>query len=145
MSGAADKLARTRLALIEAVHRKEQGGRRTPMGAMSEHEGEQWDAAEAEAASGGGGWPGGVKRAARSWWRNHPARFGLQVATPMLSSYARRKPLQYLAIAAAAGAVLVVARPWRLVSVGGLLMAVARSPQLASVIMAAMSSANEDE
>lgn len=179
MSGASDRLARTRLALIEYVQRKEERSqRRGPLGALGAlmgrnretpspqvqahegHEGrpdahgagepmpadaEPWDAARAAAASGGGGWPGGLKRAVRSWWRHHPARLGLQVATPALAAYGRQKPMQYLGIAAVAGAVFVVARPWRLISVGGLLLALARSPQLAGVLMAAMSSADEPD
>lgn len=158
MSAAADRLARSRLALIEYVQRKEERShRRGPLASLLgrgeagpppdeagvEAEGDigPW----ADAAAGGGGMAGGLRRALRSWWRHHPARLGLQVATPALSSYGGRKPLQYLGIAAVAGAVLVIARPWRMVSAGSVLLALARSPQLAGVLMAAMSSADEPE
>jgi hypothetical protein len=80
------------------------------------------------------------------YWRHHPARMGLQVAEPLISDYARRSPATFLGIAAVAGAVFMVARPWRLISVTGLLIALAKSPQLAAVVMSAMSGADmEDE
>ena len=47
----------------------------------------------------------------RAWWRHHPAHMALELATPALSGYARRKPVQFLGIAAAVGAVVLVARP----------------------------------
>ena len=67
---------------------------------------------------------------------------GLELATPALSAYAGRKPLQFLGIAAAAGAVVVIARPWRLISVTGLLVAIAKSSQLSTVLMSALSAAD---
>ncbi len=143
MSAPADRLARSRLAIIEYVHRKEV--RHDRLQAPGGYEdGEQWEAAQAAAAS-GGGWFTRVKRAARSYWRHHPARMGVEVAKPMLSAYARRQPAAYVGIAAAAGALLMVARPWRLVSVTGVLVGLAKSPQLASVVMAAMSGGDGDD
>jgi hypothetical protein len=146
MSAAGDRLARSRLAIIEHVHRKEGRPRAKAMRARGEKEdGEQWEAAEAAAASGGGGWFSRIGRAAKSYWRHHPARMGVQVATPLLSQFARRKPVAYVGIAAVAGAVIMIARPWRLVSVTGVLVALAKSPQLAGVVMSAMSGGNFDE
>lgn len=148
VTAAADRLARTRLALIEHVHRKEtKSGRRQAQHARGEHEdGEQWEAAKAAAASGrGGGLFSRIGRAARSYWRHHPARVGVQVATPILSQFARRNPLAYVGIAAVAGAVFMVARPWRLISVTGVLVALAKSPQLAGVVMSAMQGSEFDD
>lgn len=145
-SEAADRLARTRLALIEHVHRKEiRKDKKVQAGRPEHKEGEQWEAAEAAAATGRGGWFSRVKRAAKTYWYHHPARMGLDVATPLLSSYARKSPVTYLAIAAAAGAVFAVARPWRLLSVGGVLVALAKSPQLAAVVMSAMSGGEHED
>jgi hypothetical protein len=147
MSDAADRLARTRLALIEFVHRKEIRKDKKVQAGLGEHkEGEQWEAAEKAAAHSHGGWFTRVKTAAKVYWRHHPARMGLQVAEPLVSNYARRSPATFLGIAALAGAVFMVARPWRLISVTGLLIALAKSPQLAAVVMSAMSGADmEDE
>lgn len=147
MTAAGDRLARSRLALIEHVHRKERKpDRARARQARGEHEdGEQWEAAEAAAATGGGGWFSRVGRAAKSYWRHHPARVGLQMATPVLSQVASRRPLAYVGIAAVAGAVFMMARPWRLISVTGVLIALAKSPQLAGVVMSAMQGSDYDD
>jgi hypothetical protein len=139
MSAAGDRLARTRLAIIEHVNRKER--RKDPYA----DEDDPWGAAEAAAASSGGGWFSRVKSAAKSYWRHHPARMGLQMATPALSAYARQHPGTYIGVAAVAGAVFMIARPWRLISITGVLVALAKSPQLAGVVMSAMSGGGFDE
>jgi hypothetical protein len=141
MTAASDRLARSRLALIEHVHRKER--KRGP--AREGEDGEQWEAAKAAASSKGGGWFSRIGRAAKSYWRHHPARVGVQMATPVLSQFARRNPLAYMGVAAVAGAVFMVARPWRLISVTGLLVALAKSPQLAGVVMSAMQGSGFDD
>jgi hypothetical protein len=147
VTAAGARLDRTRLALIEHVHRKERKPARAQAQAVrGEHEkGEQWEAAQAAASRGGGTWFTRIGRAAKSYWRHHPARMGVQVATPLLSRFARRQPLAYVGIAAAAGALFLVARPWRLISVTGVLVALAKSPQLAGVVMSAMSGGDYDD
>jgi len=147
MSEASDKLARSRLALIEHVHRKQRKPDKAQVQRArgEKEEGEQWEAAEAAASSGRGGWFKHIGRAAKAYWRHHPARVGVQMATPMLSTYARKHPAAYLGAAAAAGVIFMIVRPWRLISVTGLLVALAKSPQLASVVMAAMSGADQGE
>ena len=140
MSDAADKLARSRLALIEHIQRRERRdekkeARRARERAEQDEEG--WD--QSEASDDPAGWFARFKHAARAWWRSHPARLGLEVATPVLSDYAARKPAQFLGIAAAAGAIVMVTRPWRLISVTGLVVAMLKSSQLSSVVMSAMS------
>jgi len=139
MSDAADKLARTRLAIIEHVYRKEI---RRDKRASEDEEAHPHDQAKAAMRSGR---MGRVRRAARSYWRHHPARMGVQMAVPFLSKYARRHPLAYLGIAAAAGGLLMASRPWRLISVTGILVALAKSPQLAGLIMSAMSGTDYDD
>jgi hypothetical protein len=137
MSQAGDKLAATRRAIIEqAQHRdrrREHADR--PSGGIGQTAG---DAAE---DGDEGGWLGGLGHALKTWWRHHPAHMALELATPVLSGYARRKPLQFLGIAAAAGAVIVVARPWKLISATGLLMAVLKSSQVTGLVLSAMSAA----
>jgi hypothetical protein len=152
MSDAGDKLARTRLAIIEQVQRRGRGNRddgpsrqQRDQERQREHSQAGWtsyDEREREARGGIGGWFGHAKRAIRTWWRHHPAHMGVELATPMLSNYAYRKPVQFLAIAAALGAVVVVARPWRLITVGGLLAAVLKSSQVSTLVMSALSAAD---
>jgi hypothetical protein len=145
VSAASDNLARSRLAIIEHVYRKEARKDRFARASQQvQADGEQWEAAQSAAAS-GGGWFGRVKRAAKSYWRHHPARMGLQLAEPVLASYARKQPVAYVSIAAGAGAILLIARPWRLISVTGVLVALAKSPQLAGVVMSTMSGSDWDD
>jgi hypothetical protein len=143
MSAAGDKLARSRLAIIEHVHRKENKHERREARREQAQEGELPPWAQYEDEGGGvSGWLHSLKRAATNWWRTHPASLGLELATPMLSSFAARKPAQFLGIAAVAGAVFMVARPWRLISATGLIVALVKSSQLSSVVMSAMSAAD---
>lgn len=142
MSDAADRLARTRLAIINQIQK---GDRRPPRRAQRPRDGTAaatpeesgtWD------AGGTAGWLGQLRYALGTWWRHHPAHMGLELATPVLSAYAARKPAQYLGIAAAIGALVVIIRPWRLISVTGLLVAFAKSSQLSSLVLSALSAAD---
>ncbi|MES3004327.1 MAG: hypothetical protein V4787_26790 [Pseudomonadota bacterium] len=150
MSDAADRLARSRLAILQQIERREKRG----SGRDSRREGERAETrARAQAAGdagqddyddrdSSGGWFGNARNALRIWWRHHPAHMGLELATPMLSAYARKKPVQFLGIAAAVGAVVVVAKPWRLISATGLVMALLKSSQISSLVMSAMAGAD---
>ena len=144
MSDAADRLARTRLAIIKQIQQPEGRNERGDKHRQRERESRVDDATEPASIGPGGasGWFARFRQAASTWWRYHPAHMGLELATPALSAFAERKPMQYLGVAAAIGAVVIIARPWRLISVGGLLMAVARSSQLSSVLLSALSAAD---
>lgn len=80
-----------------------------------------------------------LTRTARAWWRHHPAKLALQIAEPVLDKYAQDKPFQLLGIAAATGAAIVLVRPWRLVSVTGLLLTTLKSSGLANVALSLVS------
>jgi hypothetical protein len=143
MSDAADRLARTRLAIIEQVKRRDRrpGGRDAR---ERERAREQRAAGESRTEHAGGdeGWFGHIRQALGTWWRHHPAHMGVELATPLLSAYAQRKPLQFLGIAAVVGAVVMVARPWRLISATGIVVALVKSSQLSSLLMSALSAAD---
>jgi hypothetical protein len=143
MSDAADRLARTRLAIIEQVKRRDRrpGGRDAR---ERERTREQRAAGESRTEHAGGdeGWFGHIRQALGTWWRHHPAHMGVELATPLLSAYAQRKPLQFLGIAAVVGAVVMVARPWRLISATGIVVALVKSSQLSSLLMSALSAAD---
>jgi hypothetical protein len=141
MSAAADKLARTRLAIVDHIHRRDARHDRAQERQDGEADNGEWQEEEPR-RHGPAGWFSSLRNAAGAWWRHHPARMGVELATPALSQYAHRKPLQFLAIAAAVGAVTVVARPWRLISVTGLLVALLKSSQLSGLVMSAMSAAD---
>jgi hypothetical protein len=143
MTDAADKLARSRLALIEHIQRRDEkkdARRAARERDQSEQDEPDWD--QSAAADGFARWFATFKRAALAWWRSHPARLGVELATPVLSSYAKRKPFHLLGIAAAVGAVVALTRPWRLISVTGLVVTLLKSSQLSSVVMSAMQTAD---
>ena len=81
------------------------------------------------------------RQVVRAWWRNHPANLALDVARPVIGSYAERHPFQLLGISAGLGAAVVLMRPWRLMSLTGVLMAAVKSPQLSGVISSLLSGA----
>jgi hypothetical protein len=81
---------------------------------------------------------GPLGEAAAAYWKHHPLRLALELATPTLSRFAQRRPVAFLAASAAAGAVIYVARPWRLISVTGLALAALRSPQVSGALIGAL-------
>jgi len=74
-----------------------------------------------------------LRQAARSWWRSQPAHLALELGQPVFEKYARAHPVKVLALSAGAGAALVLARPWRLISITGVLVAVLKSAQLSAL------------
>ena len=76
----------------------------------------------------------------RVWWRHHPAKLAIDIAEPALQQYARHKPYQLIGMATVAGLAAVFIRPWRLVSITGLLIATAKSSGLVNVALSLASS-----
>ena len=146
MSDASDKMDRNRQAILVYVARRERrhDPREEPRRGYPGAE----EAAEGYAFSGdelpppGGGWFGHLSQAVRTWWRYHPAHMAVELASPVLHEYARRKPLQLVGISLAAGAALTFARPWRLISITTIVVAMLKSSQLSHLLMAAMSAAD---
>ena len=141
MSTASDKLALSRQAIVEHIARRQR--KHDP---REERAGQAFSPGFAdlgdEPPPPGSGWFGHLGHAVRTWWRYHPAHMAVDLASPVLRSYAARKPLQLLGIALAAGAALTFARPWRLISITTLLVALLKSSQLSHLFMAAMSAAD---
>ena len=142
MSDASEKLARSRQAILEHVarrHRRHDPHMETAAGfaepGAAAHE-------EDDAPDPGSGWLGHMKHAVRTWWRYHPAHMAVELVTPLARDYARRKPAQLLGISLAAGAVLMFARPWKLISAGTILVALLKSGQLSHLVTAAMSASD---
>ena len=75
---------------------------------------------------------------AERWWRRHPANAAGQLARPVLDRYARENPAKLVAAAAAAGALIVLVRPWRLLSVGALVAAALKSSDIADMVTTVM-------
>ncbi|MBA2964606.1 MULTISPECIES: hypothetical protein [Ramlibacter] len=142
MSTGGEQLERTRLAILDYVHRKELRKK----GLQAEDLGAQFEPGEPPPRTrrrrSGPDWLEHARDIVEDWWRYHPAHMAVDLARPALASYARRKPMQFLGIAAATGAVLVLLRPWKLISATGVLVALAKSPQVASLVMSAMASSH---
>ncbi len=78
------------------------------------------------------------------WWRRHPANAMLQLARPVLGRYARQKPAKLIAIAAGTGALLIVIKPWRLLSLTALLAAVLKTSDVADMVTSLVHNTNAD-
>lgn len=80
-----------------------------------------------------------AKQVASAWWRGHPARLAVDFAGPVLQTYAEQRPLRLLGISAGIGAAAVVLRPWRLISVTGLLLAALKSSEITGAVHSMLS------
>lgn len=80
-----------------------------------------------------------ARQVVAAWWRGHPAHLAIDLAKPVLTSYAEEKPLKLLGISAGLGAAVVLLRPWRLMSLTGLLLAALKSSQLSDAVSALLS------
>lgn len=72
------------------------------------------------------------------WWRRHPANAATQLAKPLLERYARREPVKLMAGAAAVGAVIVLVKPWRLLSVTALMATLLKTSDVADLVTTLM-------
>jgi hypothetical protein len=142
MSDASEKLNRTRQAILAHVARRERRHDPREEPPQGYETAASWPPPDAQDMDLGSGWFGHLQHAVRTWWRYHPAHMAVDLATPMMRSYAKRKPGQLILIGLGLGAALTFARPWRLISIGTLLVALLKSSQLSSLFMAAMSAAD---
>ena len=98
---------------------------------------------DAQTAQSGGTW-GIVKHAVRAWWQHHPVSAALDLAEPLVSQYARDKPFKLLGIAAGAGVAIAILKPWRLISLGGVVLAAMKSSDISSALFSILTpAANE--
>ncbi len=97
------------------------------------------EAGRSEIDASSGTW-GLVKQVTSSWWRGHPASIALDFVKPVVQTYAEEKPIVLLGISAGLGAAIVVMRPWRLISLTGVLLAAAKSKDLSDIVRSLMGS-----
>lgn len=145
----AERLARSRLAIVQHLERREHRHDARSGEADDGSDPDGAPSAERTGSSSGqssrrrSGWFRGVTGAARTWWHHHPAQLAVEMVTPALQSYTRRKPFQALGISAAVGAAVVITRPWRLVSVTTVLIALAKSSQMTGALMSALTDVHD--
>ena len=86
-----------------------------------------------------------AQQLASSWWQAHPAHLALDIATPLIQGYAEEKPFKLLGISAGIGAAAVLLRPWRLVSLTGVLLATLKSTELSGVLGSLLSAGKKSD
>ena len=79
--------------------------------------------------------------ARRRWWRRHPARSAIELFEPGLARYARRNPHRLIGYAAGAGSLLVLLKPWRLLSLGAAVALAVRATDIAGAALAFLENA----
>lgn len=129
-----ERLAASRRAIVRHMSREPSQDNESHDGAGNE------DASYAES---GGTW-GIFKEAIGAWWHHHPVSVAFSLARPVIGKYAEDKPLQLLGIAAAAGAAAVVLKPWRLVSLGSILVATLKSSEISGALLSMLSRPVQD-
>ncbi|MBK5205562.1 MAG: hypothetical protein JJD98_09175 [Polaromonas sp.] len=128
-----ERLAASRKALIRHMS----GDGRTP-----EDHGD-FEGDEPFHAASSGAWET-VKQAMRTFWRNHPVGVAIDLARPVIGKYAEEQPFKLLGISASIGAAAVLLRPWRLVSLGAVLVAALKSSELSNVLFSMLATARHD-
>lgn len=133
-----ERLAASRQAILRHMSRDEGNGPR-PDDTIG-------NAAETHATSGQSPWRSlaSLSHAARAWWQHQPIHYAFDMAVPVLGRFAERQPFKYLAVAAATGAVIVLIRPWRLISIGGLMLAAVKSAATPGILMSLLSSSSNN-
>jgi len=79
-----------------------------------------------------------ARSVAQRWWRDHPANAAAHLALPVLERVAREQPLKLVAGAAVVGALVVLVKPWRLLSVTALGAALFKTSDIAGVVTTLM-------
>ena len=133
-----ERLAASRQALVRHMTRDGQSSQSADR--RNEH---PFDETDETRASARGTWAV-AKGAMRTWWRHHPGSAAFDLARPMIGKFAQEQPFKLLGIAAGIGAAAVVLRPWRLVSLGGVLLATLKASQLSSVLLSMLSGPGQD-
>ena len=132
-----ERLAISRRAIVRHMNRdsKSRGDPDNPNPDQTE---------EQSSSAGSSGTWAVVKHAIQAWWHHHPVSVAFDLARPAIGHYAEDKPFKLLGLAAGVGAAAVLFRPWRLVSLGGVLLAALKSSELSGALHALMSSSRQD-
>ena len=79
-----------------------------------------------------------VRNLIERWWNRHPVNAAGQLARPLLEHYARQNPVKLLAISAGIGALVILTKPWRLLSATALLAAFLKTSNVADMVTTLM-------
>lgn len=135
----AQRLQASRHAI--SAHLQGQGSRRGTRSAQADGTPHNNDDFDTRAPASGPTWWRIARHTLRTWWHSHPAYSAALIAQPVLTRYVSERPLQVVGIAAAVGAVAMVLKPWRLISVGALLAATLKSQDISRLMVSLMAQA----
>lgn len=85
-----------------------------------------------------------LKRVVRAWWDHHPANVALDIAKPLVGQCARKYPFRVLGIAAGVGAAFIFFKPWRLMSLGGIVLAAMKPSDITGVVLSMLTPSSQD-
>jgi len=135
------RLAISRRALVRQLHGGEDARDERHLASepdddleYAHHDASTGPSPEPHARGNGNVWGSVARSVVQRWWRRHPAHAAGQLARPLLEHYARKEPAKLMAAAAATGALLVLVKPWRLLSVTAVLAAVLKTSDVADVV-----------
>jgi len=131
-----ERLASSRRAIVRHMSRDNASDDEPEQGGY----GGEGDPSQSE----GGTWSF-ARHALGAWWQHHPVNATFSLARPVLDQYAKEKPLQLLGIAAVAGAAAVALKPWRLVSMGSLLLAALKSSEISATLLSLISRPHDSD
>lgn len=79
------------------------------------------------------------------WWSRHPLNSAVDLGRPFLENMAERQPGRLMAYGAGTGALLMVIKPWKLLSLATVLSLAFRTSDLTGLIAGAFSSHDDDD
>ncbi|KWT83810.1 hypothetical protein WDL1CHR_04803 [Variovorax sp. WDL1] len=127
------RLAISRRALVAQLQGREQPAYdREPVDEATAHETRRETIIDRVA------WASVARNVVQRWWRRHPANAAGQLARPLIERYAREQPVKLIAAAAGTGALVVLIRPWRLLSITAVLAAVLKTSDVADLVTTLM-------
>lgn len=85
-----------------------------------------------------------MKHALLSWWHHHPVSVAFSLAKPLMGKFADEQPFKLLAVSAGLGVAVVVLKPWKLVSLGGIALAALKSSDLSSALLSMLSTSSKN-
>ena len=139
-----ERLAISRRALVRQLNGEDEpendgdrGGRRAVQGrpAAMHAAGETADGhRRAPSARGRNQWASMARSMTERWCPRPPAHAVGQPPPPLLEHYPRKEPANPMALAPATGAVIVLTKPWRLLSFTAVLAAVLKTSDVADVV-----------
>jgi hypothetical protein len=79
------------------------------------------------------------------WWSRHPLHSAVDLGRPFLEDMALRQPGKLMAYGAGTGALLMVIKPWKLLSLATLLSLALRSSNLSGLVAGAFGSHDDED